>query len=108
MKIYEVKSGDSLSKIARDVLGNMSRWPEIAKLNNLVAPYTIFPGAQLLLPEGDTLGPIVIDRGVPATTTPASTPPQAAGVVPFQMTPQAWLYLGIGALFLYLSMDSKK
>lgn len=106
MDVYQVKKGDSLSIIARDVLGDMSRWPEIAKLNNLVEPYTIFEGAQLLLPEGDVLGPIVIDRGVPTTTT-TPTPLRAAGA-PFQMTPQAWLYLGIGALFLFLSMDSKK
>lgn len=105
MEIYQVKSGDSLSIIARDVLGDMSRWPEIAKLNNLLPPYTIYPGGALLLPEGDVLGPIVIDRGVPTTTTTPT--PRVAGV-PFQMTPQAWLYLGIGALFLFLSMDSKK
>lgn len=106
MEIYEVKKGDSLSIIARDVLGDISRWPEIAKLNNLLEPYTIFPGAQLLLPESHALGPIIIERGMPVpTTTPPA--PRVAGIG-FEMTPQTWLYLGIGALFLYLAMDGKK
>lgn len=47
---YSVKSGDSLSTIARDVLGDMDRWPEIAALNALSPPYTIYPGQLLELP----------------------------------------------------------
>ena len=75
------------------------------KRSEVFAPYTIFPGAALLLPENDVLGPVVIDRGVPTTTTP--TTPRIAGMA-FQMTPQTWLYLGIGALFLFLAMDGKR
>lgn len=58
---YTVKQGDTLSIIARDVLNDISRWPEIAKLNNLspqptlVATnnpiYLIFPGQVLTLPD---------------------------------------------------------
>ncbi len=48
---YIVRSGDTLSKIARDVVGNMAMWPQIASVNNLVAPYTIYPGQVLQLPE---------------------------------------------------------
>lgn len=48
--LYRVQIGDSLSKIARDQLGNMSRWPEIARLNSLQPPYIIHPNELLLLP----------------------------------------------------------
>jgi len=48
--LYTVKTGDSLSKIARDVLGDMKRWPEIARLNRLTPPYVIHPNENLLLP----------------------------------------------------------
>ena len=50
---YTVKEGDSLSIIARDVLRDMSRWPEIAELNNVKAPFTIFPGQTLTLPSDE-------------------------------------------------------
>ena len=50
---YTVKAGDSLSIIARDVLGNMGLWPEIARLNNIEAPYTIFPGQTITLPTDE-------------------------------------------------------
>ena len=48
---YNVKPGESLSSIARDVLGDMSRWPDIARLNNLAEPYTIYPNMALILPD---------------------------------------------------------
>lgn len=47
---YTVKSGDSLSLIAKNVLGNMQRWPEIARLNGLTAPYTLRVGQTLQIP----------------------------------------------------------
>lgn len=49
--IYIVKEGDSLSKIARDVLGNIELWPVIAAMNNIINPDLIFPGQSLQLPE---------------------------------------------------------
>ena len=108
MEIYQVKSGDTLSKIARDVLGDLDQWPKIAQLNNLVAPYTIFPGMQLMMPDLEVLGPVVVQakrRTGPTTLPPAGQPPPLeAG---FQMTPQAWTYLALGALFLFLSLDKK-
>ena len=48
---YTVKKGDSLSIIARDQLNDLSRWPEIAALNNIKAPYTIYPDQTLTLPD---------------------------------------------------------
>ncbi len=47
---YTVKSGDSLSAIAKDELGNIDLWPSIAKLNGINPPYVIQPGQILELP----------------------------------------------------------
>jgi len=49
--IYIVKPGDTLSAIARDHLGNASRWPEIAKMNSIDNPDLIHPGDELKLPS---------------------------------------------------------
>ncbi len=49
--LYTVKMGESVSSIARDELEDLSRWPELAKLNNLTAPYVINTGQQLLMPS---------------------------------------------------------
>jgi nucleoid-associated protein YgaU len=49
---YTVQPGDSLSLIARDLLGDGSRWPELTDLNPVVAgdPDLIYAGTVLLLP----------------------------------------------------------
>ena len=67
---YTVVEGDSLSKIARDVLGNMDLWPQIAEINGIEAPYTIYPGQTLTLPVAGEV------TTLPATTTtiPATGP----------------------------------
>lgn len=49
-RVYTVRKGDTLSKIAQQQLGKASRWPEIAKLNNLRDPDRIYPGQRLRLP----------------------------------------------------------
>lgn len=51
-RVYTVRRGDSLSKIARKQLGDANRWPEIFDLNRSVInnPNVIFPGQVLLLP----------------------------------------------------------
>lgn len=112
MEFYQVKSGDTLSIIARDVLGDMSRWPDLARLNNIVSPYTIFPGMQLMLPDLSVLGPVVVpDMGPPAptttlptTTTPTPRPTPTLGV---GLTRQQWTYIGIfaGVIFLIMNMS---
>ena len=51
MATYTVVKGDCLWTIARDELGNAYRWKEIAELNNIKSPYTIYPGNQLTLPD---------------------------------------------------------
>jgi nucleoid-associated protein YgaU len=50
-KTYTVQSGDCLMGIARKLLGDPHRWREIADLNDIGPPYTIYPGKQLKVPE---------------------------------------------------------
>lgn len=50
-RVYTVKSGDSLSRIAQRELGKASRWPELARLNGLRDPNRITPGQKLRLPS---------------------------------------------------------
>lgn len=51
-KVYEVKSGDSLSKIAKREYGDANKWPEIFEANKdiLKDPNKIFPGQKLKIP----------------------------------------------------------
>ena len=51
-KIYEVKSGDSLSKIAKRHYGNANAWNKIFEANKdiLNDPDKIFPGQKLKIP----------------------------------------------------------
>jgi nucleoid-associated protein YgaU len=50
-KTYKVQSGDCLMGIARKLLGDPHRWREIANLNGIGPPYTIYPGQELEVPE---------------------------------------------------------
>lgn len=47
--VYVVKAGDYLSVIARRL--DVS-WTDLAKVNGLRAPYTIYPGQELTIPDG--------------------------------------------------------
>lgn len=76
MASYVVRSGDSLSRIARDVLGNMARWPDLARLNAIESPYTIYPGQVLELPTDVT----------PRQAQPVTSPAPASSNV----TARAW------------------
>jgi nucleoid-associated protein YgaU len=51
-KIYEVKPGDSLSKIAKSEYGNANAWPKIFEANKdiLKDPNKIYPGQKLKIP----------------------------------------------------------
>lgn len=108
MEIYQVKSGDTLSSIAKDVLGDAARWPEIAKLNNVVDVNMIFPGAQLLMPAADKLEPITITTKRRGEVAPAADPaPRTAGLG-FDLTPEMMAYLAAGALLIYLAMEDRR
>jgi nucleoid-associated protein YgaU len=54
-EIYEVKSGDSLSKIAKRVYGNAKEWKKIFEANTdiLKDPDKIYPGQKLKIPQKD-------------------------------------------------------
>jgi len=51
-RFYTVKSGDTLSKIAKEMYGDASRYPEIFKANQpmLTDPDKIYPGQSLRIP----------------------------------------------------------
>lgn len=51
--VYVVEPGDSLAKIAREQLGDESRWKEIYDLNQdqIENPRLIYPGQELVLPD---------------------------------------------------------
>ncbi len=46
---YVVKSGDTLTSISRDLLGNANRWELIVEFNELSSS-NIYPGMKLLIP----------------------------------------------------------
>lgn len=106
MEIYQVKSGDSLSAIARDALGDIDLWPRIAKLNNLVAPYKIFPGMQLMLPESQTTpAPATTPKPVNQVKTEPTQPTHAG--IGFNLEPKTMAWLALGAFFLFVVTDDK-
>ena len=51
--VYEVKAGDSLSKIAKRLLGSGNEWKKIFDANTdiLKDPNKIFPGQKLKIPR---------------------------------------------------------
>jgi nucleoid-associated protein YgaU len=49
-RTYTVRSGDTLSGIARRVYGAAGRYPTIAKANGIKAPYLIHVGQVLTIP----------------------------------------------------------
>jgi nucleoid-associated protein YgaU len=51
-QIYEVKSGDSLSRIAKQFYGSGNEWKRIFEANSdiLKDPNKIFPGQKLKIP----------------------------------------------------------
>lgn len=112
---YTVKSGDSLSRIAANVLGNMAKWPQIAQLNNLAAPYRIYPGQVLQLPGSTQAAPAGMPV-IPASTAVALTLPPNSGQPGSSGSVVQWLIdhkiiVGgalVGIAFLALAFGRKK
>lgn len=50
-RTWLVQSGDRLDLIAYEELGEATRWPEIAKMNNLLNPLELQPGQILNIPQ---------------------------------------------------------
>jgi len=88
MSSYKVKSGDSLSVIAQRELGHASLWPAIAKLNNISAPYTIYVGQTIMLPDTLPSSPSSSNAPAPAPGphTPAAPASSRPGVLSRLMT----------------------
>ena len=74
--LYEVRPGDSLSIIARDVLGDVSRWREIAALNNIPEPYIIHVGELLELPRSRRSTVVQLPTRSPVDHSPVTTTAQ--------------------------------
>ena len=72
-RIYQVRSGESLTSIARDVLGDMDRWKELAHINGLQHPYIIRVGQVIELPtaESEDVEIVVAPKKVPAANRAA-------------------------------------
>lgn len=58
---YIVKAGDTLTKIAGEYLGDVSRYMEIAEVNGITDPHEIFVGQHLVIP--DTGGAVSMSYG---------------------------------------------
>lgn len=75
---HKVETGDYLWKIAKEQLGDASRWPEIYELNKEAIgsnPNLIYPGLALKLPgAAQTTTPV---PETPPATPPVATPPVA-------------------------------
>ena len=50
LKKYTVQSGDTLSKISKEMLGDANRYMEIANANNISDPDKINVGQELIIP----------------------------------------------------------
>ena len=92
-KTYTVKSGDSLSVIARDTLGNVDRWRELAYMNSIAAPYVIYPGQRLVLPSDEPLR-ITITEGA----TDQAAPVREAS---FSFNPATVALIAAGAALIF-------
>ena len=76
MAEYTIKKGDTLSGIAKEFLGDQSRYGEIAALNKIKNPNRIRAGRTIMLPDG-AAGPVdappPIPRPRPSLENPASS-----------------------------------
>ena len=101
-RLYTIREGDTLSIISRDELGDINRWPEVAYINSLSAPYTIFAGQNLLLPVDDQPLQVTITDYAPEPTNGTVATKKAA----FELTP-ATLAIGLAIVAVFLLMDEK-
>lgn len=101
-RAYIVQAGDSLSIIARDELGELARWREIAYINSINEPYTIRPGQVILLPV-DTGGLPVVITDFARDPTNGGGEKQAA----FEFSPATLAIAGIIAVAVFFWMQEK-
>ncbi len=85
MRTYTVKSGDTLSGIAKTFLGNGNLYMEIAKLNNIPDPSKIQVGMVLKIPDDGESG-AQEEVASPAAAASATTTSQASSAPGEQVT----------------------
>lgn len=101
-EIYKVRSGESLSIIARDMLGDVERWPELAFLNGISHPYFIYPGQILELPpEGSSEIIEVVNLNVSLPKRTAAAP--VTQTAKMSLSPATVTLLVIGAALLFFT-----
>ncbi|MFE9694377.1 transcriptional regulator [Micromonospora sp. NPDC005806] len=95
--LYTVERHDTLSKIAKEWLGDAARWPEICRLNKhrhfprpggtLRDCDLIYPGWDLRLPA-DARPPQTATPAAPAPSRPPTPPPATVTPSPLPSTPR--------------------
>ncbi len=114
---YTVKKGDSLSKIARDVLGDLNRWREIYDLNKGVIgsnPNLIHAGTSLKMPgkaeEPQPATTPTVPAAAPAIPTvapPAATPPVIpVAAPPIAAAPSTPVLLGVSPAAVWAQIQA--
>lgn len=109
-KLYQVKSGDTLSKIAGALLGDTERWKELAYINSIKQPYLILPDQVIMVPSNGQPIEVVVTRGTDPGPMGPPTPERVANAPPVAASDPFMLYAGlaIGAVLLYLYMDESR
>ena len=95
-EIYRVKSGESLSAIARDMLGDLDRWPELAFINGISHPYFIYPGQILELPP---------EKDSDVIEVVSNAAPPAAKTAEFTLSPATVFLLVAGAALFFINRN---
>lgn len=124
MSSYTVRSGDTLSGIAQSQLGDATRYLELATINGISAPYTIYPGQVLQLPGTVAAPAATAVATVPATTpasstaaagaltaTPASSSPAISGLASWWSANKSivvMVALGVGLIGAAIYLDARK
>lgn len=88
-KKYTVKSGDGLWQIAQQEYGDGYKWSEIAKANNLQAPFVLKEGQELTLPAVSASSAPVATPIAKATPAPVVTASPIAKATTAPVTPVA-------------------
>ena len=64
-RVYIIKKGDTLSKLAQQFGGNAADYKEFLKYNNIDNPDLIYAGQKLIIPKSFNTSPITINKSLP-------------------------------------------
>ncbi len=78
-KTYTVKAGQGLTQIAVEIYKDKNKWLDIAKANDIKAPYRLEKGQELKLPDVEAQAAVTTEETTAkpeevAPATPAATP----------------------------------